>query len=245
MEFYVLASGSKGNCTVVKSSQTMLIIDCGMSWAYLSQAFGEHNIDYNKADALLISHQHSDHVAQIEKFKGVKKYSCSPIKNCELSSFYQEFKVQDFSVMALPLSHDSINTSGFVIKNKKEKLVYITDTGYLSEKNLFYLENADYYIFESNHNVTMLLNTKRPIMLKRRIMHLDGHLSNEDCAAYLSQLVGDKTKEIVLAHLSQEANHPAIALKTLQEVFLANEIDYTNIKITTAQQSRTYKGGRL
>jgi phosphoribosyl 1,2-cyclic phosphodiesterase len=95
-----------------------------------------------------------------------------------------------------------------VIENGNQKLVYMTDTGYISQANMAYMKNADYYVIESNHNVRMLLQTDRTFTLIQRILGDTGHLSNEDSAMYLTELVGDKTKEIFLAHLSEEANAP-------------------------------------
>lgn len=244
MEFYVLASGSKGNCSVIKTPETQLIIDCGTTWRYLTTEFERYQIDYRKSDALLITHTHSDHIAQLNKFKELPKYTTFALEDSNIVSFYKSFAVNKLEIIPLPLSHDCENTTGYVISSKKEKLVYITDTGYISDNNKQYLKNADYYIIESNHDPIMLLNTDRPNMLKRRIMFDDGHLSNADCAANLCDLVGEATKEIVLAHLSEEANNPERAYQTLCEIFSAHKIPYDNIKITIAGQNKSCRGGK-
>ena len=103
--------------------------------------------------------------------------------------------------------------------------------------------NATYYIFESNHNVRMLMNTNRPQTLKKRIMGDYGHLSNEDSANYLCDVIGDNTKEIVLAHLSEEANSPDQAMIDLIEVFEERGIDNTKYLIRCASQTSTLIGG--
>lgn len=245
MEFYILASGSKGNCSVIKTKETLIIIDCGMSWRYLENAFNQYNINYKQADALLITHLHSDHSSSLGKFPKLTKYVTFDLEESNKIDFYQTFTIKDLTITPLPLSHDSPNTTGYLFQDKKEKLVYITDTGYLSKNNLSYLKNADYYIMESNHDPVMLLNTRRPTMLKRRILTDDGHLSNLASAIYLKDLIGDKTKEIVLAHLSLEANRPELAHRTLCEVLSENKIDHKKIRITTAGQDCACLGGKI
>jgi phosphoribosyl 1,2-cyclic phosphodiesterase len=121
--------------------------------------------------------------------------------------------------------------------------VYVTDTGYLSNKNLEKMYNADFYILESNHDSMMLMETNRPLSLKKRILDDEGHLSNYDCAQALAKLIGPKTKEIVLAHLSEEANDPQLAYETLIEVLTNEKIDYKQLKIGIAMQNESYLGG--
>ena len=111
-----------------------------------------------------------------------------------------------FDVLTLKTSHDASDPIGFVISSQNEKLLYMTDTGYVSQKNRQYMQNLDYYIIESNHDIEMLMATKRPMFLKNRILNDKGHLNNEYSAHLMCEMIGDNTKEIVLAHLSQEAN---------------------------------------
>ena len=99
----------------------------------------------------------------------------------------------------------------------------------LNQKYFKKLTNKSIYIFESNHNADMLINGKYPPWLKRRVASDVGHLSNESSSFYLSKLIGDNTKEVILAHLSEENNTPEIALATLKEEFLTHGIDFTNI----------------
>ena len=111
----------------------------------------------------------------------------------------------------LPLSHDAENTVGFVLETAQEKLVYITDTGYVREECVPLIADADYYVMESNHDVGMLMQTRRPYPIKMRILSDSGHLCNEDCAHLLTRLVTPRTRSIFLAHLSEEANQPQLA----------------------------------
>ena len=99
-----------------------------------------------------------------------------------------------------------------------------------------YLENADHYIFESNHDMEMLMHTARPMFVKQRILSDSGHLSNEDASHNITSLINTKTKNIVLAHLSQEANVPELALDVLNDTFLKKDLRSSNIRIQAAPQ---------
>lgn len=245
MEFYLLASGSRGNCTIVKTDTTTLMIDCGISKRTITRRLKEFSLDYPNIDGLLITHTHSDHIKYISEHTSLRKYAVFRHDECEEVDFYQSFKINDVIITPIELSHDSGATAGFLIKYHDETLVYITDTGYLSEYNFPYIKNADYYIIESNHDVKMLMDTSRPVYLKKRILGAIGHLSNLDCSLNLVNLVGPNTKEIVLAHISSEANTHQLAFDTLIEVFAEANIDYDKIRITTAKQEGVYKGGNL
>ncbi len=245
MKFALLASGSKGNCCVIRDDNSSIIIDCGATKKYLQECFERLQYDYLKSDALFITHTHKDHVSQLKMFDSIATYSKSelmtnyftPLKN------FDEVHVNTLKVTEIPLSHDAESTSGFMVENEDTKLVYITDTGYIKEEYINVLQNADYYIFESNHDVEMLMQTKRPMFVKQRILGDKGHLCNEDSAEILAQLVGENTKEIVLAHISEEGNHHLKAKQVLEEVLLKKEVAYQNIKITPAPQFDIVIGG--
>ena len=110
-------------------------------------------------------------------------------------------------------------------------------------KSLKKIKNADYYVIESNHDPEMLMATNRPMMLKRRILSTKGHLSNEQSATYMTMSVGDKTKEIILAHLSEEANCPEVAIETYKRVFKDANISLDNIRLDCANQHYAVEGG--
>ena len=115
----------------------------------------------------------------------------------------------------------------------------------MSEYNIKQASNATYYIFESNHDPELLLDTDRPFELKMRILSDNGHLSNEYSANYLCQMIGNRTKEVVLAHLSEEANTKELALNTFIKVAKSKNINLNNIKVKAARQHRAISGGSL
>ena len=143
--------------------------------------------------------------------------------------------------MPLSISHDATSPLAFIITGVNESILYMTDTGYVSQKNRKYLNNLDYYIIESNHDVEMLMATKRPYFLKQRIHGDLGHLNNAYSAKMMVELIGDKTKEIVLAHLSEEANTKEKALETYRKIFNQNNLEFDNIKV--ASQIDVVSGG--
>lgn len=219
MKYVSIASGSKGNCVVVYTKESTLMIDCGSTKGHLMKSFRELDLNINDVDALLITHNHIDHVQQIKHFTSVLTYSPVALKTNHQQIIVEgvPFVVNECTITPIGLSHDSMVTVGYIIDDQHEKLVYITDTGYIKESILEHISNADYYIIESNHDPMMLMKLKRPHHLKARILSDNGHLCNQDSAIVLAKVIGDKTKEILLAHISEEANTIGLALTTVSE----------------------------
>ncbi|AMC94463.1 MBL fold metallo-hydrolase [Erysipelothrix larvae] len=239
MKFSLLASGSKGNCCVIQTDYEQIVIDCGTTKRYLTARFEELGLSVQNSHALLITHEHIDHTSQMKLFKDVQIYTPEPRSDAHIQVIpYHPFTVGSLSITPIPTSHDADVSCGYIIDDSFEKLVYITDTGYVRERDKVLILDADYYIFESNHDPQMLMNTRRPYSVKQRILSDTGHLSNEDAAQILSEVVGNRTKEVVLAHLSQEANTIELARNTVQ-----NMIQNKKIQIKVAQQFEIIKSG--
>lgn len=214
MKFTILASGSTGNATLIETSQSKILIDCGTTKRYLSSRFDELNLLRTDLSALLLTHSHGDHIQQIKHFAQVPTYSPFAFDAYERSFEivpYQHFTINDLTLTPIELSHDVDIIVGYVIESQDRKLVYITDTGYVKVNDYELLKNADYYIVESNFDSELLMNSNRPYLTKQRILSDMGHLSNEACGELLSEVVSSRTQHIVLAHISQEANTPELA----------------------------------
>lgn len=241
MKYHILASGSKGNAFLLIDEDVTLMIDCGGTKSYLTKSFQKLQIDIKDIDALLITHDHYDHISQVKLFKNCLIYSPISLNDVtsELIEPYQSIHVKHLKITSIPLSHDCEVVLGYIIESEKEKLVYITDTGYLSLKNQKYIKDADYYIFESNHDPELLMNSSRPYHIKQRILSASGHLCNEDAVEILAKAVTTRSKEIVLAHLSEEANDHELATLTAERRF-----NVLGVKVTTAQQFEIVSGGR-
>ena len=233
MEFHVLASGSKGNATFVYEDGCGILIDCGITRKQLLYKLEQLGFNDSDITYVFLTHDHYDHNKNIHIFDTDKIFSAK--KNIENLDEYhtlipythRQFGV--FDVLTLKTSHDASDPIGFVISTD-EQLLYMTDTGYVSQKNRQYMKNLDYYIIESNHDIEMLMATKRPMFLKNRILNDVGHLNNEYSAQLMSEMIGENTKEIILAHLSQEANTKEKAIETYKQVFkeqnkVASQVD--------------------
>lgn len=245
LEYDLLASGSKGNCCLVRDEKTSLVIDCGSTGKYLRKCFAEIGYDFKGTDALFITHTHTDHISQLNMFKDIETYSSCFLDtpNFHILDSFAEVQIGDLRVKVLPTSHDSFESCGYLIESPKEKMVYITDTGYVKEKVQKYIKNADYYIFESNHDVEMLMDTNRPMYIKQRIASDIGHLCNEYSASILAHSIGPRTKEIVLAHISQEGNTYELAKQVLVGALEENNIPIDGIRIEAARQFEIVSGG--
>jgi len=247
MKYSILASGSKGNCTYIQAGSTQLVIDCGMSKRYLTQAFHSINVNLEEIDALLITHDHSDHISQLNMFKGVKCVVAPVLlglrEDNKVWMPYINHRINDVDIMPIVLSHDCDMIYGYIVCHMNEKLVYITDTGYFKSKDFNLIQGADYYIIESNHDIDLLMKSNRPYPTKQRILSDTGHLSNEDCSYILSQIVTTRTKDIVLAHLSQEANQPELAIHCVNEALEREGLKPSDYSIRCACQSMIVQGG--
>lgn len=245
IKFALLASGSKGNCCIIKDENSSIIIDCGSTKKYLTQSFQKLQYDYKKSDALFVTHTHSDHISQLKMFEDIPTYARCTLNTENFNTLlpFSKTQINSLTIQEIPLSHDSDICSGYVISNATHKLVYITDTGYVKEEYFEYLKNADYYIFESNHDIELLMKTRRPMYVKQRIVGDEGHLCNEDSAEIISKLIGEKTKEIILAHISEEGNTREKALMVLENALSKIELNTDHIRKVAAPQFQIVIGG--
>ena len=213
MKITNLASGSKGNSTLIELNNKNILIDIGLPLSNLEKRLGR---PFPNIDILIITHTHNDHIKGINSI--VKKYN--PViytLNNNLEEYTNSKKIvnnplieeENLIIELFEVSHD-VPCSGVYIKYKNKELVYVTDTGYIKDKLLKKYQNKTIYIIESNYEEEMLRNGKYPYHLKQRIRSDRGHISNEDTCKYLQKLIGDKTKYIMLAHLSEENNTPQL-----------------------------------
>ena len=251
MRAVILGSGSKGNSTLLIGDNKKILIDVGFSYPKMLISLKEYEVEPKDIDAIILTHTHKDHIAGLSTF--VKKNNVSVYTNEKMlpevlkiisqdvvNVMDDEYSIGEFNITAIHTSHDAPGSVGFVISDNNSNLVYVTDTGYINKTYLKKLVNKDIYIFESNHDINMLMTGPYPYILKQRVLSDKGHLSNELAGNYLKELVGDKTKKIILAHLSEINNTREIALETVTKI-----IDNDNIYIDTASQNESFDIGEL
>ncbi|SMQ59053.1 Phosphoribosyl 1,2-cyclic phosphodiesterase [Bacillus sp. OV166] len=235
--YSILASGSTGNALYVESDEHSFLVDAGFSGKQMEALFGQIDRDISKLSGIFVTHEHSDHIKGIgvlarkyqlpvyanEKTWRAMEHSVGAIPTEQKFVFNME-TVKSFGAVDIEsfgVSHDAAEPMFYVFHHGGKKLVLITDTGYVSDRMKGTISNADVYIFESNHDVQMLRMGRYPWNIKRRILSDVGHVSNEDAAFAMSDVVGDQTKRIYLAHLSMDNNMKDLAkmavTQTLQE----------------------------
>ena len=232
MKFQVIASGSKGNLTYIKTEYTNILIDAGIS---LKEINSRINYEITNVDAILITHEHIDHVKYIEsiarKTNAVIYVNEKTFNKMTLKYFRdlngikvkyidpnKPFKINDLKVMALNLQHDAECCYGYIFTNNNRALAYCTDTGYIPVPYIDILKKVNSLIIESNHDVEMLMQSNRPWYLKNRILSIKGHMSNKICGEVLNKILESKVLEtVVLAHLSEECNTEELAVDTVLE----------------------------
>lgn len=242
MKLKTIASGSKGNCSIVLCDETKFIIDMGISYLTLKRSLEENSLSFDQFTGILITHNHKDHISglaslikkthikvfiPIEMYDGIKELV--PKDRCEFID--DKFKTNDTEIELIHTSHDAPYSIGFIITQNEKSIVYVTDTGYINRKYLKKMENKDLYLIESNHDEVMLMDGPYPRFLKERVISDKGHLSNTTTSKYLSKIIGNKTKYIILAHISEKNNTEELAYKCTKE-----EINNEKVRILIAKQ---------
>ncbi len=249
IKFLSIASGSKGNATLIYDENTLFQIDMGLTFTRLKEGASYIYKKVEDIEMAFITHEHTDHIKGvrflIDRNIPVFCSELTPVEGAEHFSDDEVFHLGSFYIYPFRVSHDAADPSNYLIENGDESLAYVTDTGTLSKENLKLLKNKTYYIFESNHDKKMLMDSKRPMCLKKRISSNHGHLSNEQSAKYMSELIGPNTKAIYLAHLSEECNSEEVALSTYRKILKKKGIDTSKIIIRCLRQHTMVEGGDL
>jgi len=238
LEVYVLASGSSANSMIIRDGGTMVMLDCGLSGKQAALRMADFGLDPGRLDALLISHEHGDHIRGIGVMS--RRYKL-PVYGTVLTHHSaggtvgrlygtryidsgEVFRIGDIEITPFPLSHDAADPTGYVFRSNGHKVSVCTDTGVYDRRILSEIHGSDLLVLESNHDVRMLRDGPYPEPLKERIAGRLGHLSNEDAGRLLLDTLTGRTRAVMLAHLSQENNHPGVARATVMKM-LEEEIN--------------------
>lgn len=244
--FFSLASGSKGNCIYLGTSDAKILIDAGISGKMIQKRLSEINVDLSEIDAVVITHEHLDHIQGLKVLSGKKKIPifcnadtakgiCESLKitpQIKIFSTGESFSYKDLEFHPFSIQHDTLDPVGFTIRYGAYKLGFCTDLGFVTSLVINQLKECDYLYLEANHHPTMVHSSARPSVYKRRVLGRQGHLSNQECADLLLKILHSKLKHVHLAHLSSECNSEEIALKTIKDALGSHQIDVSIAKQT-------------
>ncbi|HSW86554.1 MAG TPA: MBL fold metallo-hydrolase [Rhabdochlamydiaceae bacterium] len=229
--FCPLASGSKGNCIYLGTKKTKILIDAGISGKATALRLAEINVDLSDIDAILITHEHTDHIKGLQALAcrlGIPVFANSDtakgivalMKECpkfKIFSTGETFEFGDIEIHPFTVQHDTLDPVAFTIRTGDLKLGFCTDIGFVTSLVSNQLQNCDYLYIEANHQPSMVHASSRPMIYKQRVLGRQGHLSNEDCAHLLASVLHPGLKHVHLAHLSSECNAPDLALEIVQK----------------------------
>ena len=256
MEIASICSGSSGNCILIKSGDTNILVDVGISNKRIVEGLKYFHTSPNEIDAVLITHEHSDHVKGLGVFLRAHPVSvfatkgtidgilCSSSLGEINSELFKEiepdelFTVGNVDVKAISTSHDTSDSVCYRFENKDKACAIVTDLGTYEDDLVDALQDLDAILIEANHDLKMLEVGPYPYSLKTRIWSDVGHLSNEACGRLLSEIVSDKMHYIILGHLSKDNNYPELAFETVRNELMFNDIDPNKMDIEISVASR-------
>lgn len=229
IHLHILASGSKGNAILVEGPDGMVLVDCGVSRKCLLTRARELGVSIDEVKAVLVTHEHSDHVGGLSvfarRFGGPLFATAGTVAArgyllelpFELVGHSDVLEIAGMRVRCFPTSHDVADPMFFRFETARDAVGLCTDTGVLTSEAREALKGVRILALETNHDVRMLRTGPYPGFLKERVSGKRGHLSNAQAAEALPELVGPDTEIIVGMHISQENNRPSLAVRALAE----------------------------
>jgi phosphoribosyl 1,2-cyclic phosphodiesterase len=261
----VLASGSRGNTAIVESAGVRILVDAGISCRETFKRMKSLGRDPHSISAVLITHEHSDHIyglATLAKKLNVPVFMTGAthqawarslrddsgqmpeIAKLEIFCAGRSFQIADITVAPFTIPHDAADPVGFTFKVEGTKIAIATDLGYIPASVRDHLRGCDVLVMESNHDLEMLRAGSYPWSVKQRVMSRVGHLSNKSLAEFFAQDYDGGASYILLAHLSEQNNHPEIARQTA-EIALGRQMMLLNNRVMLAAQGAPTETVRL
>ena len=243
LSFCSLASGSSGNCYLVRTESTAILVDAGISGRRIFAGLAALGMNQEDVDGVLITHEHIDHIKSVQmlakKLENAKFFAsagtwnaagelrkCLESAQCGEVAAKRIFKIGDIMVTPFSLSHDAAEPTGYSFAAGKSKLSIVTDTGIITEEIHEAIRDSELLVIEANHDVHMLEFCRYPYSVKRRILGELGHLSNDAAASEICRICEEtgEYREVLLAHLSKENNFPEMAYQTVKNLLEEPEI---------------------
>jgi len=256
----ILASGSSGNLTLLATESTRILVDAGLGKRETLARLAAVQCDLDRLDAVLITHEHSDHCNGLPQVLGLWKsplYVTEPtmdalerilpdtfrkrLRGVESIQAGQRFSIGDIDVHAFAIPHDAADPIGFTFRTNGTKVAICTDLGYMPELVKVHLRQTDCLILESNHDLDMLKVGPYPWVVKQRVLSRTGHLSNLAVSEFLADPEGfdSSARYLVMAHISQENNNPDLVRISAEEALRRrpSESTFAGELLITSQQT--------
>jgi len=239
LKFCSLYSGSSGNCQYIKTENTTILVDAGLSGKKIQQEIVNIGEDPKNIDAIFVTHEHIDHIQgagimsrrlDVPVYANEKTWEAmfpliGEIKSHNIKILEECQEVGDLTIMPFDISHDAAHPVGYNIFYNSKKISLVTDTGCINEVIVNRLMDSDLMLVESNHDEDMVLIGPYPWPLKRRVLGEFGHMSNDTAGNLISRVVKRGKEIVLLGHLSKENNFPQLAYKTVENILKENGID--------------------
>ncbi len=249
----ILGSGSSGNCAVISTERTTLLLDAGLSAKQICLRLEACGFSLDMLDGILLTHEHQDHTGGIQVLSRKRKIPlfCTPltqetlISNLGISvnapwrlmSSGGAFEFQDLRIESFSVPHDAVDPVGFVIADEESRLGVLSDVGFVTNLIKDRLRNSDSLFIEANYDTQLLENdTKRPWSTKQRISSRHGHLSNEQAAELVREVAHEGLSHVVLGHLSDDCNEPVLAAKYIRQAL--DSVGAKEARVTCAERHK-------
>lgn len=236
MKFISFGSGSSGNCYYLLEDGIGLIIDAGIGIRSFKKYFREYGFTYPTLKAILVTHDHTDHVKAVGALSGeynLEVFATEEVHKGILNNYYTHKKVRPelcrtylpgddwsigpFHITTFTVPHDASHNCGYFIETATTKFCFITDAGSFTPEMISFIRRARNLVIEANYDAAMLDEGPYPLHLKKRIKAPTGHACNAETARILEENLAATTENIWLCHLSEENNHPELARKTIAQ----------------------------
>jgi phosphoribosyl 1,2-cyclic phosphodiesterase len=231
MRFAVLGSGSRGNATLIETDGTRILLDCGFGLRETEARLADLGVDADSIAAVVVTHEHGDHVGGVARFAarypvevwtspGTWKGAGSPdaVRLRLFAGHGSGFRIGALTLRPIPVPHDAREPCQFVIEGEGRRLGVLTDAGTVTPRMCEALKDCDALMLEANHDPRMLREGPYPASLQRRVGGPFGHLSNDQAAALLDAVHHRGLGRLVISHVSEKNNRPALALAAVRGV---------------------------